>query len=83
MQGLPWAGAGARWVGLRACPRLALIPAGVWYVACHIHNCSEQMPPAAGPLGRGSLTVQDAYIFFKVTASGRSAPCSHCGPQGS
>ncbi|XP_058526292.1 VPS10 domain-containing receptor SorCS2 isoform X2 [Ochotona princeps] len=44
----------------------------VWYVTCHIHNCSEQMPPAAGPLAPGSLTVQDDYVFFKATSMNRT-----------
>lgn len=44
-------------------------PAGFRYVTCHIHNCSDKTlaAPFAGPVDRSSLTVQDDYIFFKVS----------------
>ncbi|XP_062069475.1 VPS10 domain-containing receptor SorCS2 isoform X1 [Lepus europaeus] len=47
---------------------------GARYVACHIHDCSEQalVPPSAAPVDPGSLTVQDDYIFFKATAMNRT-----------
>ncbi|XP_072868628.1 VPS10 domain-containing receptor SorCS2 isoform X2 [Chlorocebus sabaeus] len=47
---------------------------GFRYVTCPIHNCSEKLPaaPFAGPIDHGSLTVQDDYIFFKVTSANRT-----------
>ncbi|XP_025242319.1 VPS10 domain-containing receptor SorCS2 isoform X2 [Theropithecus gelada] len=47
---------------------------GFQYVTCPIHNCSEklQAAPFAGPIDHGSLTVQDDYIFFKVTSANRT-----------
>lgn len=44
-------------------------PAGFRYVTCQIHNCSEKMPtaPFPGPIDHSSLTVQDDYIFFRVS----------------
>lgn len=46
----------------------ALCPPGSRYVTCPIHNCSAKTlaAPFAGPVDRGSLTMQDEYIFFKV-----------------
>uniref|UniRef100_A0A2K5M0E0 VPS10 domain-containing receptor SorCS2 n=1 Tax=Cercocebus atys TaxID=9531 RepID=A0A2K5M0E0_CERAT len=47
---------------------------GFRYVTCPIHNCSEKLlaAPFAGPIDHGSLTVQDDYIFFKVTSANRT-----------
>ncbi|XP_075400770.1 VPS10 domain-containing receptor SorCS2 isoform X2 [Tenrec ecaudatus] len=47
---------------------------GVRYVTCRIHNCSERTlaTPFPGPIDQGSLTVQDAYIFFKATSTNRT-----------
>lgn len=44
-------------------------PAGCRYLTCLIHNCSAQphTAPFAGPIDCGSLTVQDEYIFLKVS----------------
>ncbi|XP_045145397.1 VPS10 domain-containing receptor SorCS2 [Echinops telfairi] len=50
-------------------------PAGGFrYVTCRIHNCSERtlVTPFPGPIDQGSLTVQDAYIFFKATSTNRT-----------
>ena len=43
-------------------------PAGFRYVTCRVHNCSDntRTTPFAGPIDRGSLTVQDDYVFVKV-----------------
>ncbi|XP_006875381.1 PREDICTED: VPS10 domain-containing receptor SorCS2, partial [Chrysochloris asiatica] len=47
---------------------------GFRYITCQIHNCSEKTPvtPFTGTIDQGSLTVQDDYGFFKVTAGNRS-----------
>nr|XP_045248017.1 VPS10 domain-containing receptor SorCS2 isoform X4 [Macaca fascicularis] len=47
---------------------------GFQYITCPIHNCSEKLlaAPFAGPIDHGSLTVQDDYIFFKVTSANRT-----------
>ncbi|XP_049997191.1 VPS10 domain-containing receptor SorCS2 isoform X2 [Alexandromys fortis] len=47
---------------------------GCRYFTCLIHNCSAQPPtaPFAGPIDRGSLTVQDEYIFLKATSTNRT-----------
>ncbi|XP_036083360.1 VPS10 domain-containing receptor SorCS2 isoform X1 [Rousettus aegyptiacus] len=47
---------------------------GSRYVTCPIHNCSAKTlaAPFAGPVDRGSLTMQDEYIFFKATAANRT-----------
>lgn len=44
-------------------------PAGYLYVTCLIQNCSDKMVTAQflGKIDRGSLLVQDDYIFVKVT----------------
>lgn len=50
-------------------PRGCLLsPAGFRYVTCQIHNCSDntRTTPFVGPIDRGSLTVQDDYVFVKV-----------------
>lgn len=46
-----------------------LSPAGFRYVTCQVHNCSEKTltVPFAGPIDHSSLTVQDNYIFVKVS----------------
>lgn len=51
---------------------LFLSPAGYRYYTCLIHNCSAQphIAPFSGPIDRGSLTVQDEYIFLKVSVPG-------------
>lgn len=48
---------------------VALVPAGYQYYTCLIHNCSAQphTAPFSGPIDHGSLTVQDEYIFLKVS----------------
>ncbi|XP_011790837.1 PREDICTED: VPS10 domain-containing receptor SorCS2, partial [Colobus angolensis palliatus] len=47
---------------------------GFRYITCPIHNCSEKLlaAPFPGPIDHGSLTVQDDYIFFKVTSANRT-----------
>ncbi|XP_036056315.1 VPS10 domain-containing receptor SorCS2 isoform X2 [Onychomys torridus] len=47
---------------------------GCLYFTCLIHNCSAQphTAPFAGPIDRGSLTVQDEYIFLKTTSTNRT-----------
>lgn len=55
-----------------------LSPAGCRYFTCLIHNCSAQpyAAPFPGPIDRGSVTVQDEYIFLKVSAP---SLCLYCG----
>ncbi|XP_031197681.1 VPS10 domain-containing receptor SorCS2 isoform X1 [Mastomys coucha] len=44
------------------------------YYTCLIHNCSAQPHTTSfsGPIDRGSLTVQDEYIFLKATSTNRT-----------
>lgn len=61
---------------------LLLSPAGYRYYTCLIHNCSAQphTAPFPGPIDRGSLTVQDEYIFLKVSvpSAGRGQCMTFC-----
>lgn len=47
---------------------------GFLYVTCLIQNCSDKMVTAQflGKIDRDSLTVQDEYIFVKVTTGNRT-----------
>uniref|UniRef100_A0A8C9SIW6 Sortilin related VPS10 domain containing receptor 2 n=1 Tax=Scleropages formosus TaxID=113540 RepID=A0A8C9SIW6_SCLFO len=47
---------------------------GFLYVTCHIQNCSDKMVTAQflGKIDQNSLSVQDDYIFVKVTTGNRT-----------
>ncbi|KAI4572168.1 hypothetical protein MJT46_005236 [Ovis ammon polii x Ovis aries] len=47
---------------------------GFRYVTCQVHNCSDNTwtTPFAGPIDRGSLTVQDDYVFVKATTTNQT-----------
>uniref|UniRef100_A0A8C9TED6 VPS10 domain-containing receptor SorCS2 n=1 Tax=Scleropages formosus TaxID=113540 RepID=A0A8C9TED6_SCLFO len=49
-------------------------PTGFLYVTCHIQNCSDKMVTAQflGKIDQNSLSVQDDYIFVKVTTGNRT-----------
>lgn len=58
--------------GLLPTPVANSVSAAFRYVTCQIHNCSDKVlaAPFPWPIDRGSLTVQDDYIFLKVSSRG-------------
>ncbi|XP_063086286.1 VPS10 domain-containing receptor SorCS2 isoform X3 [Cavia porcellus] len=54
------------------------------YVTCQIHNCSDKVlaAPFPWPIDRGSLTVQDDYIFLKTTSANRTKYYVSCRRNG-
>uniref|UniRef100_A0AAY4A350 VPS10 domain-containing receptor SorCS2 n=1 Tax=Denticeps clupeoides TaxID=299321 RepID=A0AAY4A350_9TELE len=66
---------GRKWTLLQErCDIISLISAGFLYVTCLIQNCSDKMVTAQflGKIDRNSLSVQDEYIFVKVTTGNRT-----------
>lgn len=53
-----------------SCPCvLSVCSSGHLYVTCLIQNCSDKLVTVQflGKINRGSLLVQDDYVFIKVT----------------
>uniref|UniRef100_A0A4W5L257 Uncharacterized protein n=1 Tax=Hucho hucho TaxID=62062 RepID=A0A4W5L257_9TELE len=57
----------------KSCTLISLFP-GYLYVTCLIQNCSDKTVTAQflGKIDHNSLSVQDNYIFVKVTTGNRT-----------